>query len=89
MIRQKKGRVYGLDLDNVDFLIFRYGESNFGAAVRSLNWANSISINGRGIVFDGSAHFTSTKAINMQDFLMTRDNSIKLCIAVFFFSFFY
>jgi hypothetical protein len=78
LIRQKKGRVYGLDLDNMDFLIFRYGESAFGAAVRSLNWANSIPIKGRGIVFGGSAHFTSTKPINMQDFLMTRDNSIKL-----------
>jgi len=78
LIRQKKGRVYGLDFDNIRFLLFRYGESEFGAAVRSLNWANSIPIQGRGVVFGGSAHFTSTKSINMQDFFIVRGNDTKL-----------
>jgi hypothetical protein len=78
MMRQKNGRVYGLDFDDINFFLFRYGESPFGAAVRSLNWANSVPINRRGIVFGGSAHFTSTKPINMQDVLVTRDASIKL-----------
>ncbi len=78
MIRQKKGRVYGLDFGDINFILFRYGESIFGASVRSLNWANSIPTKGRGIVFGGSAHFTSVKPINMQDFLIARDSSIKL-----------
>jgi hypothetical protein len=78
MMQQKKGRVYGMDLLDINFILFRYGESTFGAAVRSLNWANSVPIKGRGIVFGGSAHFTSTKPINMQDFLIARDDSIKL-----------
>jgi hypothetical protein len=78
LIRQKKGRVYGLDFDNINLFFFRYGESDFGAAVRSLNWANSIPLKEHGIVFGGSAHFTSAKPINVQDFLIARDNSIKL-----------
>jgi hypothetical protein len=78
LMRQKKGRVYGLDFDSIDFLLFRYGESGFGASVRSLNWANSVSTEGRGIVFGGSSHFTSVKPINMQDFLVARDFNIKL-----------
>jgi len=73
MIRQKKGRVYGMDLLDINFILFRYGESNFGAAVRSLNWTNSVPIKGRGIVFGGSTHFTSTKPTNMQGFLIARE----------------
>ena len=78
IVRQKKGRVYGLDLDNINFILFRYGESSFGASVRSLNWANSVPTKGKGIVFGGSAHFTSDKPINVQDFLAVRDKSIRL-----------
>lgn len=37
LIRMKNGRVYGMDMNDMNFLLFRYGESDFGASVRSLN----------------------------------------------------
>ena len=78
LIRKKNGRVYGMDLNDINFILFRYGESNFGAAVRSLNWANSIPLEKRGVVFGGSAHFTSQRAINVQDFVIARNTTMKL-----------
>lgn len=78
LIRRKGGRVYGLDFDDMNFIFFRNGESDFGAAVRSLNWANSLPTKGRGIVFGGSAHFTSRRPVNVQDFLASRDANVKL-----------
>ena len=78
VMRQKKGRVYGLDFDEINFILFRYGESSFGASVRNFNWANSVPLQRRGIVFGGSAHFTQTGSINVQDFLTAREENRKL-----------
>ena len=78
LIRQKKGRVYGLDIDSAEFLIFRYGESNFGASVRSRNWALSVPTTGRGVIFGGSAHFMMNRSSNVQDFLHERDSNLQL-----------
>lgn len=78
LVRQKNGRVYGLDLNSAEFLIFRYGESNFGASVRSRNWAMSVPTTGRGIMFGGSAHFTMNRSANVQDFVHERDSNVKL-----------
>ena len=78
LMRQKKGRVYGLDFNEINFILFRYGESPFGASVRSFHWATSVPLQQRGIVFGGSAHFTQVRSINVQDFLMARDENRKL-----------
>ena len=78
LMRQKKGRVYGLDFDTPEFFLFRYGESNFGASVRNLNWAASVPTKGRGIIFGGSAHFTMNRSANVQDFLVIRDKNVAL-----------
>ena len=78
LVRQKKGRVYGLDIDSTEFLIFRYGESDFGASVRSRNWALSVPTTGRGMMFGGSAHFMMNRSSNVQDFLHERDANLQL-----------
>ena len=78
LMRQKNGRVYGLDMDSVEFLLFRYGESDFGASVRSRHWALSVPAQGRGIMFGGSAHFKANRSSNVQDFLHLRDPNLSL-----------
>ena len=78
LMRQKKGRVYGLDFDTAEFFLFRYGESNYGASVRSHNWAMSVPNKGRGIIFGGSSHFTMNRSANVQDFLVIRDRNVTL-----------
>ena len=78
LVRQKNGRVYGLDMDSVEFLLFRYGESDFGASVRSRHWALSVPAQGRGIMFGGSAHFKANRSSNVQDFLRLRDQNLPL-----------
>ena len=66
------------DMDSTEFLIFRYGESNFGASVRSRHWALSVPDQGRGIMFGGSAHFTANRSSNVQDFLHLRNKNLSL-----------
>jgi hypothetical protein len=78
MVRRKGGRIYGLDLDSTDFLFFRYGETEFGAAVRNINWAESVPVTGRGILFGGSAHFNLNRSTNVQDFLRIRNKDLQI-----------
>jgi hypothetical protein len=78
LMRQKNGRVYGLDLADLEFILFRYGESNFGASVRSYNWATSVPMKGRGIIFGGSSHFTMNRSGNVQDYLNQRNTQLPL-----------
>jgi hypothetical protein len=65
-------RVIALEAASVPYLLFRYGEVDFGGAVRSLWWARHTPQSGRGIVFGGSAHFNSAKPVNVQDFIAAR-----------------
>ena len=62
-------RVIALEAASVPYLLFRYGEVDFGGAVRSLWWAKRVPPKGRGIIFGGTAHFNSAKPVNVQDFI--------------------
>ncbi len=60
----------------MEYILFRYGETEFGAAVRSDHWAMAMPRGGHGVVFGGSAHFTNDKPLNVQDFIQERDPSV-------------
>ncbi|MCY3988959.1 MAG: hypothetical protein OXF94_10280 [Gammaproteobacteria bacterium] len=62
-------RVIALEGASLPFLFFRYGETKFGASVRSLIWANAIPSTGRGILFGGGAHFHYPDVPMVQDFV--------------------
>lgn len=62
-------RVIALEGSTVPFLFFRYGETAFGAAVRSLIWANASPSTGRGVLFGGSAHFNYPDVPMVQDLI--------------------
>lgn len=62
-------RVVALEGGTTEFFFFRYGETEFGGAVRSRIWAGSIPREGRGVVFGGAAHFRNAKPIDVQDFI--------------------
>jgi hypothetical protein len=78
LMRANKSRVYGLEGVSLDYIIWRYGETPFGGAVRSYVWSKQVPTSGRGIVFGGSAHFTSDNPENFQDFLKDRNPEVKL-----------
>ena len=62
-LQQLVGRKVGYALDGpllYDF--FRYGETEFGAAVRNILWVNNMGGSGRGAILGGSAHFSPTLA---------------------------
>ncbi len=61
--------VIAMEDASIEFLLFRFGETEFGGAVRSLAWAEAVPESERGIVFGGSAHFTLDATYNVQDFL--------------------
>lgn len=82
LMRSNKSRVYGLEGVSLDYIIWRYGETPFGGAVRSYVWAKQVPTSGRGIVFGGSAHFTSDQPVNFQDFLKDRNPDAKVYYAV-------
>lgn len=65
-------RVIGIEASSIEYIFFRFGETQFGAAVRNLWWANALPKEGRGIVFGGSAHFDAGQPVNVQDFLTTK-----------------
>ena len=65
-------RVIALEAASLPYLLFRYGEVDFGGAVRSLWWVQRAPASGRGIIFGGSAHFNSAKPVNVQDFIAAR-----------------
>jgi len=65
-------RVIGIEASSLDYLLFRYGETQFGAAVRNLWWAQATPPTGRGIIFGGGAHFNLAQPVNIQDFLQVQ-----------------
>ncbi len=73
-LKDRNKKVYGMEPSNLAYLIFRFGETDFGGAVRNIIWASNIPENGRGIVFGGKAHFNHSKAIDFQDFAQQRNN---------------
>ncbi len=77
LMRMKKTRVIGMEDSNIPYIIFGYGESQFGGAVRSYMWAQAVPTSGRGLVYGGSAHFDSSQPINFQDFLQMRNPGVK------------
>lgn len=62
-------RIIAMEGSSMPFILFRFGETPFGAAVRSYIWAKSIPASGRGAMFGGSAHFNLPGVINAQDFV--------------------
>jgi hypothetical protein len=69
--RRRKTRVIGLEKEAglLDQIIWNNGEGFFGGACRSYGWAKALPANGKGVVFGGSAHFTSDAPVNFQDFV--------------------
>lgn len=65
-------RAIGIEAASIEYVFFRFGETQFGAAVRNLWWANALPKDGRGIVFGGSAHFDAAQPVNVQDFLQAK-----------------
>jgi hypothetical protein len=63
-------RVIGIEGSSIEYLLLRYGETQFGAAVRNLWWANALPKTGTGIIFGGSAHFNAGQPVNVQDFMV-------------------
>jgi hypothetical protein len=68
LARARGARVVGLEGVPLDYILFRYGETPFGGAVRSERWADAAPRTGRGVIFGGSAHFTAKGSHNVQDF---------------------
>lgn len=79
-LRKKRVKVYALEQADMMFLLFRNGETAFGGAARSVMWADRLPVTGRGLVFGGSAHFTSPKGINFQDFYHDRAPGQKIVL---------
>jgi len=72
LVRRRHARVIGLEGPPLEFVVFRYGETPFGAAVRSYFWAKAAPTVGRGVVFGGSAHMTGAEAHTVEDFMNAR-----------------
>jgi hypothetical protein len=81
VMRANKSRVYGLESASLDYILWRYGETPFGGAVRSHLWARAAPIEGRGLIFGGSAHFASTTPWNVEDFLAARNPARPIFMA--------
>ena len=76
LLRRDHAHVYGLESASLAWIVFRYGQTPFGAAVRSYLWSKQVPLTGRGIVYGGSGHFTDSQSINFQDFLRLRNRSV-------------
>lgn len=76
--KQRGIKIYPLESSRIDYVLFRYGETPFGGAVRSAIWAKNLPAYGKSIVFGGSAHFDASEAYNFQDFMLLRNNNIKI-----------
>lgn len=79
-MRAKKTRVVGIEASTLAYIFFRYGETKFGAAVRSLQWAQAVPKKGRGLVFGGNSHFNDPAPINFQDFLKILNPKAKVFV---------
>ncbi|MGI8745628.1 MAG: erythromycin esterase family protein [Bryobacteraceae bacterium] len=77
-MRNKKTRVIGLEGVSLTYILFRYGENAFGAAVRSYRWAQVVPATGKGVIFGGSGHFTEPRSVNVQDFIKDRNPGVQL-----------
>lgn len=73
MLRERKKKVYALESDDIQYVIFRFGETPFGGMVRNSLWAQRIPATGKGVVFGGSAHFTLAPPANFQDFAAAKN----------------
>lgn len=78
--RTRHVRLIGMESSPLVYDVFRYGESSFGANVRSYLWAQKVPLHGRGVVYAGSAHFTSPRPTNFQNFLQRRDPSLRFFV---------
>lgn len=67
MVKEKGKMAYALDM-YLDYILFRNGETKYGAKVRNYIWASSVPGRGKGIVFGGGAHFHGDELGNFQDF---------------------
>lgn len=79
-MRANKTRVIGVEDSVIEYLFFRYGETKFGAAVRSYWWAKLLPKMGKGLIFGGSAHFNDKDAINFQDFQAMLNPKMKMFV---------
>lgn len=66
-------RLIGLEAASMPYILFRYGETPFGASVRNYQWASHSPAKGRGVIFGGGSHFNLPGTANVQDFLAVRD----------------
>ncbi|MGC1782251.1 MAG: hypothetical protein WA708_07020 [Acidobacteriaceae bacterium] len=73
-------RLIGMESSPIEYDLFRYGESAFGAEVRTYLWTQRVPVHGRGVVYGGSAHFTSARPVNFQNFLERRNSTVKFFI---------
>ena len=78
LAKEKDIAVVGLEMNDLTYLIFRYGENKFGGAVRNVVWASHIPDSGNGIVFGGKLHFTHPAPIDFQDFVIENNPSYQL-----------
>ena len=67
---QAGARVIALEGSTIPYIFFRYGETSFGAAVRSQIWADATPPSGRGILFGGGAHFHYPDVPMVQDLIL-------------------
>jgi hypothetical protein len=77
-MRANKTRVLGVEKTSAEYIFFRYGENKFGAAVRSLWWAQALPKTGKGLIFGGSGHFTLGDGIDFQDFQAMLNPKMKM-----------
>jgi hypothetical protein len=73
-------RLIGMESSPIEYDLFRYGESAFGAEVRTYLWTQRVPVDGRGVVYGGSAHFTSARPVNFQNFLERRNPTVKFFV---------
>lgn len=79
-MRKQKTRVVAIEASTTEYILFRYGENKFGAAVRSYWWAKALPKTGKGIIFGGSAHFNDKDSINFQDFQAMLNPKMKMFV---------
>lgn len=60
-------RVYAVEGTTLSFIVFRYGETAFGAATRSLVWVRNAPSSGHGVIFGGAGHFTAPPRGRVQE----------------------
>lgn len=77
--RAHQVKVYALDA-LPEYTLFRYGEFPLGATTRNIVWAEAVPLDGKGVVYGGSAHFVPLPATpwTFQDYIKRRDPAIVL-----------